>query len=51
MPHPQGDITVEYTRDVGHLSADIELPGILSGSFDWQGQRVALHPGKQHLEL
>ena len=23
----------------------------LSGSFDWHGHHVALHPGPQHLEL
>jgi alpha-L-rhamnosidase len=51
MPHPQGDITVEYTRDGDHLTADVELPGTLSGSFEWQGHHAALHPGKQHVEM
>ena len=51
LPHPQGDILVEYTRDGNRLTADIELPGSLSGWFVWKGRRAALHPGKQHVAL
>jgi alpha-L-rhamnosidase len=51
MPHPQGDIRVEYTRDGNRLTTDIELPGTLSGSLAWEGHTVPLHAGAQHINL
>jgi alpha-L-rhamnosidase len=51
LPHPQGNITVEYTRDGDRLSADIELPGTLAGRFTWKGREKALRPGRQHLDF
>jgi hypothetical protein len=49
LPHPQGEIRVEYERRGQTLSADVILPERLSGWFYWQGKRVALHGGHQHL--
>jgi alpha-L-rhamnosidase len=49
LPVPQGQITVRYARNSDRLTADVELPGSLSGSFIWKGQRVHLHGGRQHL--
>jgi hypothetical protein len=51
LPHPQGEIIVEYHRRNQRLSADVVLPERLSGWFYWGGKRVALHGGRQHLEL
>ncbi len=49
LPHPQGEIRVEYQRRGKSLTADVVLPENLTGWFDWQGKRVALHGGRQHL--
>jgi hypothetical protein len=51
LPHPQGEIIVAYHRHNQSLSADVVLPEKLSGWFYWGGKRVALHGGRQHLEL
>ncbi len=49
LPHPQGEIRVEYRRRGKGLTADVVLPEKLSGWFEWGGKRVALHGGRQHL--
>jgi alpha-L-rhamnosidase len=49
MPHPEGNISVEYTHQGDRLTADVELPGNLSGSFVWKGETKPLHPGRQRL--
>jgi hypothetical protein len=49
LPHPQGDIKVEYERHGKNLNADVDLPSRLSGWFYWDGKRTALHGGHQHL--
>jgi hypothetical protein len=51
LPHPAGDIIVSYQRQAQELAADVTLPNTLSGWFYWNGKKVALHPGLQHLEL
>ncbi len=51
IPHPAGDISVSYQRKGQGLSADVTLPGKLSGSFTWNGKKTALHPGQQHLDV
>jgi hypothetical protein len=49
LPHPQGDLTLLLQRKGANLVADVTLPEKLSGWFYWQGKRVPLHGGKQHL--
>ncbi|MDR3677513.1 MAG: alpha-L-rhamnosidase N-terminal domain-containing protein [Acidobacteriota bacterium] len=49
LPHPQGEIHVAYQRKGKGLVADVVLPEKLSGWFYWEGKRVALHGGRQHL--
>ena len=50
LPHPQGEIRVRYERQgADGLVADVTLPGTLTGWFMWNGKKVRLHPGDQHL--
>lgn len=51
LPHPDGIIRVELTRKKQTLHAEIELPGQLSGIFEWKGQRILLNPGRTDLIL
>ncbi len=51
LPHPAGNIIVAYQRKGQGLSADVTLPNKLSGWFYWNGKKVALHPGQQHLDV
>ncbi len=51
MPHPNGEIRVEFRQTAGKLVADIELPPGIPGEFDWLGTRHALQPANNHLEL
>jgi alpha-L-rhamnosidase len=47
--HPQGVISVAYQRDGESLVADVTLPEKLTGWFYWDGKKVPLHGGRQHL--
>lgn len=49
VPSPQGNIAVKYLHDGNALKADVMLPAGLSGWLVWEGKRVVLHPGHQHL--
>ncbi len=51
LPHPQGEIAVQYQRQGMGLVADVSLPDNLSGWFYWNGKKVQLHGGAQHLVL
>jgi len=51
LPHPAGDIMVSYQRKAQTLAADVTLPGTLSGWFYWNGKKLALHAGQQHLDV
>ncbi len=47
VPHPRGDIEVRLTRDgTRGMRATVTLPAGVTGTLDWQGQRVPLHPGR-----
>jgi hypothetical protein len=48
VPHPSGDIAVKLRRKGAKgITAEISLPKDLTGEFLWNGERVALKPGKQ----
>ncbi|PYV27314.1 MAG: hypothetical protein DMG24_04905 [Acidobacteria bacterium] len=49
LPHPRGEIALHYARQGEHLTADVSLPAQLGGWFYWQGKKVPLRPGRQHL--
>jgi alpha-L-rhamnosidase len=51
LPHPEGEIAVRYRRQGTRLAADVSLPQKLSGSFSWNGRKIPLHGGPQHLEF
>jgi hypothetical protein len=49
LPHPEGEIVVRYQRQGNGIVADITLPAQLPGWFSWQGKKLPLHGGSQHL--
>jgi alpha-L-rhamnosidase len=51
IPHPRGEIRVQYELRSGRLYAHICLPGQVSGEIEWKGARQALHSGENHLVL
>jgi hypothetical protein len=51
LPHPQGEIAVQYQRKGEGLAADITLPQNVSGWFVWKEKKAALKPGSQHLDI
>jgi alpha-L-rhamnosidase len=51
QPHPNGEIKVEYTRDVGGVEASIGLPPGTSGRLIWGAKDYPLHEGEQKLTL
>ena len=52
MPHPEGEISVSLQRKgLNGISADISLPGKLTGVFLWKGKQVILKSGAQKIEL
>jgi alpha-L-rhamnosidase len=44
-PHPEGTISVKYTRSGTGLNATVTLPGKLSGGFVFNGKEWPLKPG------
>jgi alpha-L-rhamnosidase len=44
-PHPEGTISVKYTRNRSGLNATVTLPGKLTGSFAFNGTEWPLKPG------
>jgi hypothetical protein len=52
LPHPDGDIKVSLQRKgTNGISADITLPGKLTGIFVWKGKQVPLKSGEQKIQL
>jgi alpha-L-rhamnosidase len=48
VPHTQGEIRLEMKRSgTAGLEALVLLPEGVGGWFDWNGQKVALHGGRQ----
>src|SRR5579862_4559638 len=45
FPHPQGDITVDFTPSDGRLEGTITLPGTLTGTFVFHGKVTPLKRG------
>lgn len=52
IPHPDGEISVQLKRkDKKGITAQITLPGKLTGTFVWNGKEVKLKGGSQTVEL
>lgn len=49
MPHPKGEITVDYKFDAGKVSGTVSLPEGVQGVFRWGGKEIALKSGKNNL--
>jgi alpha-L-rhamnosidase len=51
MPHPNGEIKVEYTNKNSAVDAAVSLPTGISGELLWRGKTYRLHEGAQNIEL
>jgi len=51
MPHPQGKIAVKYALEKGKWNIEIRLPGNLTGTFVWGGQRYMLKAGENKMVI
>lgn len=51
MPSPRGMIEVHYRLSGAAWTAQINLPPGLSGTLQWSGKTLPLHPGSQSLDL
>lgn len=51
MPHPAGEISVNYKIKRNKLEAEITLPNNLNGTFVWQGKEHMLSSGANTLSL
>ena len=50
MPHPKGNIKVNYQKNGAALKADIELPAGVTGTLVWGGKSYNLQGGKNTIE-
>ena len=46
MPHPQGEIEVNLSRNGEDVSGSITIPEKTSGVFQWRGGELTLNPGQ-----
>ncbi len=51
MPHPNGEIKVDYKQTKNGLKADINLPEGVEGTFVWKGKESILKQGMNRLNL
>ncbi|WP_458628299.1 alpha-L-rhamnosidase-related protein [Winogradskyella sp. PC D3.3] len=51
FPHPQGMITIRYSKNDNNINAEISMPEDLTGEFKWQGKSIPLVGGKQNIAL
>jgi hypothetical protein len=51
VPHPAGEIRATLERRGGGIIAEVTLPPGISGTFEWNGQTVALRAGEQSFEV
>jgi hypothetical protein len=50
MPHPQGNIKVNYQKNGNALKAEIELPAGVNGTLVWAGKSYNLKGGKNTVD-
>lgn len=51
MPTPHGLVETGYSKEGNQWSAEITLPAGLTGTLNWHGKTIPLHPGAQALSL
>jgi len=51
MPHPKGNIEVEYQMNGDQIEVSVNLPEGLSGRFSWKGWEVELESGQQNFTI
>jgi hypothetical protein len=52
MPHPKGEIQVDFTRANPHLLAGyVTRPPGVTGVLEWAGVSQPLSEGKNHFQL
>jgi len=51
IPHPRGEVLVSLERSGTSLSGEITLPPGTSGELLWSGSTLALHAGRQDVQL
>lgn len=52
VPCPQGTIQVKMKKlSGGKIEAEVDLPGTLTGTFLWNGEKIKLKPGKQLITI
>ena len=51
VPTPRGPIEVRYSTNGSGMSAEANLPPGMSGELVWKGKTLAVHSGRQQLQL
>ena len=51
IPHPRGEVLISLERSGPGLSGEIELPPGTSGELLWCGSTLALHAGRQQVQV
>ena len=51
VPHPAGDIVVQFERSSRALSGLVRLPEVLTGELIWGGERLPLKGGENRFDL
>lgn len=51
IPHPQGEIAVDYQLQQNHWKISLALPRTISGTFIWKGKKYTLKEGQNTFTL
>jgi hypothetical protein len=51
MPHPKGEIAVDFAMRNGRLSGTVTLPPGTPGMLQWHGRKQSLHPGDNKVDF
>lgn len=49
IPHPKGEVAVEWVREGERLRAEVQLPAGVTGEFEWAGRVTPLRSGRNVL--
>jgi alpha-L-rhamnosidase len=50
-PTPKGDIGFKMTKNNKNIEAELTIPDEISGTFEWNGKKIALKKGVQLIKL